>query len=252
LLAFVGTLWVIGVVLLAGAVIGQSVNLGGAELPALTSTKVRKAVAAIGVFALLLGLLLYVQSLAETGAAGQAAGSSGSPAADAPQPSNADDPLVSPNVSPTPSSVPDTTSSPKDSPPREPSSAPPTQSKPRAPTVRVRWHGQLLLYSNGAPVGWWLDNVPPTRAVIGDLGLECDCHPGEVVAPAIAAWDGSEPPDYRQCSEMSGLLARRALAVQEGSMACLKTLNGRLGYFTVTSMPGTSEVIVEATIWDRR
>ena len=118
--------------------------------------------------------------------------------------------------------------------------------------MRVRWHGQLLIYSNGAPAGWWLDNVPPTRAVIGDLGLECDCHPGEVVAPAIAAWDGSEPPDYRQCFEMSGLLARRALAVQEGSMACLKTMSGRLGYFTVTSMPGTSELIVEATIWDRR
>jgi hypothetical protein len=97
-----------------------------------------------------------------------------------------------------------------------------------------------------------LDNVPPTQAVIGDLGLECDCHSGEVVANAIAVWDGPALPKYQQCSEMSGQLARRALAVAEGSMACLRTQNGRLGYFTVTSMPGPSELNVEATIWDRR
>jgi len=110
----------------------------------------------------------------------------------------------------------------------------------------------LRLYSNGQPTGWWLDNVPPTQAVIGDLGLECDCHPGEVVANAIAAWGGPQPPQYRQCSEMSGQLARQALAVQEGAMACLRTWDGRLGYFTVTSVSGPSDLNVQATIWDRR
>ncbi|MFE2601033.1 hypothetical protein ACFXCZ_31840 [Streptomyces sp. NPDC059396] len=118
--------------------------------------------------------------------------------------------------------------------------------------MKVRWQGSLRLYSNGAPTGWWLDNTPPAQAMVGDLGMECDCHPGEVVGNAIAAWEGPALPTYQQCSEMSGQLARRALAVQEGSMACLRTQNGRLGHFTVTSVLGPSELNVEATIWDRQ
>ncbi|GGR59806.1 hypothetical protein GCM10010236_10690 [Streptomyces eurythermus] len=43
-----------------------------------------------------------------------------------------------------------------------------------APAVSVRWQGTLLLYSNGVCSGWWLDDRPPSRALAGDLGLECD------------------------------------------------------------------------------
>ncbi|MFE4369675.1 hypothetical protein ACFRMN_15870 [Streptomyces sp. NPDC056835] len=150
-------------------------------------------------------------------------------------------------TSPTPTPTPTPTSSPD---PPAPTPEPPP--RPTAPTVKVRWQGTLLLYSNGAPTGWWLDNRPPTQALLGDLGLECDCHPGEVVGNALAAWDGPTPPAYQQCSEMSGQLARRVVAVQEGAMACLRTQNGRLGYFTVTSVLGPSELNVEATIWDRQ
>lgn len=254
LLAFVGSLWVVGVVLLVGAVIGRSVTLGGTELPALTTPKVRVAVAGIGVFALVLGMLLYVPTLTGTGSGAAATGRAGGPpssaSAEAPQPPGTEGSSRSATPTPTPSPSPDAPSPEEDSTPTASSST--TEPKPSAPTVRVRWQGTLLLYSNGAPTGWWLDNVPPTPATIGDLGLECDCHPGEVVANAIAAWDGSQPPKYQQCSALSGQLARRALAVQEGAMACLKTWDGRLGYFTVTSMPGPSELNVAATIWDRR
>ncbi|MFJ7271260.1 hypothetical protein ACIQV3_32235 [Streptomyces sp. NPDC099050] len=114
----------------------------------------------------------------------------------------------------------------------------------------MRWQGTLLLYSNGGPVGWWLDGVPPSGAVLGDLGLECDCHPGEVEGRAIAAWDGATPPGYRDCSAMKGLLAWRSLAVQPGDMACLKTHSGRLGYFTVTDVAGPAEFEVAVTVWD--
>ncbi|MGW2777302.1 hypothetical protein ACWC4C_33185 [Streptomyces olivaceoviridis] len=135
----------------------------------------------------------------------------------------------------------------------DPSTPAPTPT-PRltAPAVSVRWQGTLLLYSNGAPSGWWLDDRPPSRALVGDLGLECDCHPGEVDGNALAAWHGAARPTYQQCSEMSGQLTRRALPVQEGSMACLKTLDGRLGYFTVTSIMGPAELNLEATVWDRQ
>ncbi|MEU6934372.1 hypothetical protein AB0A05_35140 [Streptomyces sp. NPDC046374] len=107
-----------------------------------------------------------------------------------------------------------------------------------------------MLYSNGGPVGWWLDSVPPSNAMIGDLGLECDCHPGEVVGNALVAWDGATPPGYEDCSATRGRLARRALAVQEGAMACLRTQNGRLGSFTVTRVSGPAEFDVTVTVWD--
>ncbi|MFD9005069.1 hypothetical protein ACFV0T_29635 [Streptomyces sp. NPDC059582] len=110
----------------------------------------------------------------------------------------------------------------------------------------------MTLYSNGAPTGWRLDERPPTQVLLGDLSLECDCHPGEVVGNAIAAWNGSALPTYQQCSAMSDQLARRALAVQEGTMVCLRTQEGRLGYFTVTNVLGPSEFNMEATIWDRQ
>ncbi|MFI0193088.1 hypothetical protein ACH4PW_36935 [Streptomyces sp. NPDC017082] len=123
---------------------------------------------------------------------------------------------------------------------------------PRLTAPAVRWQGTLLLYSNGAPSGWWLDDRPPSRALVGDLGLECDCHPGEVDGNALAAWHGAARPTYQQCSEISGQMARRALPVQEGSMACLRTVDGRLGYFTVTGIMGPAELNLEATVWDRQ
>ncbi|WP_186319065.1 5'-methylthioadenosine/S-adenosylhomocysteine nucleosidase [Streptomyces sp. SAJ15] len=231
----------------------------------LASPKVRGAAAGVGVFVLLLGSAHYAGYLPNAGVVDhgkdQATGTPGNHSTPLSQPSDPDEPRPSPTPSPPPSPAPDTSPSDVPTPSPSPSSStpspspPPPEDPPRpgptAPTVRVRWQGTLSLYSNGAPMGWWLDNAPPTRALIGDLGLECDCHPGEVVANAIAAWDGPQQPRYQQCSEMSGQLARRALTVQVGSMACLRTQNGRLGYFTVTSMPGPSQVNVEATVWDR-
>ncbi|MCQ4207454.1 hypothetical protein [Streptomyces longispororuber] len=251
MLAVVGSLWVVGVILLAGAVIGQAVNLGGAELPALTSPKVRWTVAAIGALALVLGTLLYVQNLSSTGGTGggRAAGPSPSPSAAPATPTDdPSPPSPAPDTS-TPAPTPSRTPSPS-VPPPDTSPAPTPRPGPSKPAVRVRWQGSLLLYSNGAPTGWWLDGVPPGQAVIGDLGLECDCHSGEVVANAIARWDGSRPPDHQQCADLSGQLARRALAVHEGTVACLRTQEGRLGYVTVTSVRGPSEFTVEATVWD--
>lgn len=52
------------------------------------------------------------------------------------------------------------------------------------------------------------------------------------------------------CSAAKGRLARRALAVQAGDMACLRTWNGRLGYVTVTDVSGPAEFEVEVTVWD--
>ncbi|MFI5764677.1 MULTISPECIES: hypothetical protein [unclassified Streptomyces] len=114
----------------------------------------------------------------------------------------------------------------------------------------MRWTGDLLLYSNGGPVGWWLDSVPPSNAVLGDLGLECDCHPGEIEGHAILAWEGVKPPGYQDCAAKQGLLAWRSLAVQPGDMACLRTQNGRLGYLTVTAVPGPAEFEVAVTVWN--
>ncbi|WFB10595.1 5'-methylthioadenosine/S-adenosylhomocysteine nucleosidase [Streptomyces sp. LX-29] len=235
----------------------------------LASPKVRGAAAGVGVFALLLGSAHYAGYLPNAGASGgdqgQATDTPGDYSTAPSQSGDTDEPRrPSPTTSPPPSPAPDTSTSqdaptpspslssstPSPSPP-PPADPPRPRPRPTAPTVQVRWQGTLSLSSNGAPMGWWLDETPPTRALIGDLGLECDCHPGEIVATAIAAWEGPQQPRYQQCSEMSGQLARRALTVQVGSMACLRTQNGRLGYVTVTSMPGPSQLNVEATVWDR-
>ncbi|MFJ8826643.1 hypothetical protein ACIREE_33345 [Streptomyces sp. NPDC102467] len=253
--AFVGTLWVVGVVLLVGAVIGQAVTLGGTELPALTSVRLRWTIAGIGVFALLLGSLLFAQNLSATSGAGggHVAEPPPSTATGSQRPSSPVTGRTSPSASPTPDPPRDPAAS-QDERTEDPPVIPsPSASKaaPARPAVKARWKGTLLIYSNGAPTGWWLDQVPPAQAVIGDLGLECDCHAGEVVANAIAEWDGPQAPTYQQCSSVSGQLARRALAVTEGTKACLRTQNGRLGSITVTSVAGPYEMNVEATVWDR-
>ncbi|MFF3212515.1 hypothetical protein ACFYYB_17825 [Streptomyces sp. NPDC002886] len=151
------------------------------------------------------------------------------------------------------SSPPASPPSPSPSVPSAPSSSsvPPAKPKPKpAPTPKVRWQGPLLLYSNGAPGGWWLDRVPPSGAGVGDLGLSCDCHAGEVEGHALVAWEGAKPPGYRDCSAVKGLLAGRSLVARTGGMACLMTLEGRLGYFTVTKVSGPSEFEVAVTVWD--
>ncbi|MBO1330376.1 hypothetical protein [Streptomyces sp. VRA16 Mangrove soil] len=249
MLGIIGTLWVVGLVLLAAAIIGQSISLGGTEVPALTQPKLRWAVAAIGVFALILGALLYGQSLSAAGGSPRGGGAVTVPPTASAQPSPSPPPASTSSRPPSPTTAPPEPSRSDDT--TEPPSEAPRTPGPAAPAVKVRWHGALLLRSTGEPTGWWLDQVPPTYAVIGDLGLECDCHAGEVVANAIASWEGARPPTYQQCAELSGRLARRALAVRKGTTACLRTWEGRLGYVTFTSVPGPYEFNVEATVWDQ-
>lgn len=62
---FAGIIWLIGVVLLVSAVVGQAIKIRGIELPALTNRSSRIALAVVGVVALLLGGALFLRHLYE-------------------------------------------------------------------------------------------------------------------------------------------------------------------------------------------
>lgn len=56
---FAATLWIIGIVLLAAAVVGQTLKIMGNEVPALTSGAARIALGVIGLVALILGGVVH-------------------------------------------------------------------------------------------------------------------------------------------------------------------------------------------------
>ncbi|HSV66679.1 MAG TPA: toll/interleukin-1 receptor domain-containing protein [Mycobacteriales bacterium] len=125
---------------------------------------------------------------------------------------------------------------------------------PTAAAVRVWWHGTVTLDADNFNTGWFLDPSPPARAPLGDLGLVCDlsCYSNEVAGNAFVAWDGSRPPERQQCSGiLDTQLGQRRLDVRVGSVACLKTEGGRVGYLKVTSMAGLGHMKIEVTVWER-
>ncbi|MEU8760136.1 hypothetical protein [Streptomyces sp. NPDC048659] len=129
---------------------------------------------------------------------------------------------------------------------------PPAQPQPskQAQAPKVRWKGDLVLYSGGWPAGLWLDDVPPSKAAVGDLNLVCDCHPGEIDGRSVVVWEEAHPPSFQDCSVKKGLMASRSLAVRPGYMACLQTGSGRLGYLTVTAVRGPADFELAVTVWD--
>lgn len=147
-----------------------------------------------------------------------------------------------------------TTPSPASSEATATSSRPPSATTtPAPPSVTVWWTGDLKLGGfGGTGGGWWLDQNPPGRAVTGDLYYQSE---NEVAGVALVKWDQATPPDYRQCA---GLLDTRRgqawTAVRQGTTACLRTRDDRVGYFTVTRTPGSNElnasISVTATVWD--
>jgi len=67
---FIATIWIIGLLFLGAAVIGQSIKVRDVELPALTNGFARIALAAVGAVALVLGGVVYLrQPVRESGTA---------------------------------------------------------------------------------------------------------------------------------------------------------------------------------------
>lgn len=67
--ADVAVLWIIGVICLLSAIVGEALKLAGNEVSALESRQVRVAVAAVGAIALVLGLVLLHASSSPRAAA---------------------------------------------------------------------------------------------------------------------------------------------------------------------------------------
>ncbi|MER5484490.1 hypothetical protein ABT024_14875 [Streptomyces sp. NPDC002812] len=184
--------------------------------------------------------------IGQGGSAGSGAATSppGSPAPSVPPVSGQSPPPDQPpsdsSGSPAPSSVP------------VPPKSPPRSSKPaQVPQVPlVRWKGDLVLRSNGEPSGWWLDREEPAPGIPGDIGLSCDCHPGEIEGVALVAWKGAQPPGRQDCAASKGQLVEHTLAVRAGDTVCLTTTQGRLGSLTVTAVLGPAEFLVAVTVWN--
>lgn len=237
MLAYVAPLWIVGVVCLAASVVGKSMKLGGAEIPAIPSPATRFGLAIVGVLALVLGLVLFQEA------------SSPDPTPPIPGP-----PSPAPtSPSPSPPSPPLTPPAPTPPAPTPPRPSPPSPTPP-TPVERVWWQGTLILNGEAGVTGWFLDPAPPARAPLGDLGLMCglSCPSNELAGIAIVAWDSHSPPKQQQCSDLLNTrLGQRQIDVQAGSMACFKTEGGRVGYLKVASMPELHQMNLEVTVWQR-
>lgn len=152
---------------------------------------------------------------------------------------------------PSPSRTPTTTSQAQ---PTTTTTPPPSTTTTPA-QVAVFFSGSLELDGDGGPGGgWWLDDNPPRSTFTGDLFYGSD---NEIAAStALVAWDSSTPPTEAQCaSQLDTHLGIHVMQVVRGSMACLRTWEGRVGYVIVTSTSGTYDlspvISVQATVWNK-
>ncbi|GAA3812663.1 hypothetical protein GCM10022403_052950 [Streptomyces coacervatus] len=176
-------------------------------------------------------------------------------------------PGTTPGPSPTYSDTPSGTDTPAPGPttttphtnPPEPSTTPPPTPTPapsRTPTPttssesRPRWQGTLVLDGTAGVRGWFLDDVPPGRAPVGDLAVK---GPSELYgAYALARWDDSGPPTRAQCAALLNTsLGQQTLDVQKGDRACVGTENMRVAYVEVTGVPDADHIDVAVTVWQR-
>lgn len=151
-----------------------------------------------------------------------------------------------------------TTTTPRPNPPgptsTPPSTSPDTPASTPPPTVaaesRVRWQGTLRLDGTAGVRGWFLDDVPPGRAPVGDLAIQgADQLYG---AYALVRWTDSRPPTRAQCAALLNTqLGQQSLDVQEGDRACVGTENLRVGYVEVTGIPDADHIDLAATVWQR-
>ncbi|MEV0457293.1 hypothetical protein [Catellatospora methionotrophica] len=155
------------------------------------------------------------------------------------------EPSVAPSSDGPPSPTPEGSPSP---------TASPTAGVPSpAVSVRVRWHGLLVMDCCGGP-GYSLDTVPPSGAMLGDVqGVGY----AEIAGAALAEWTAATPPSRADCARrLNAVVGQRRLEVQVGSVACFQTRAGRVGHLTVVALsrPGALDSLttkVEATVWDK-
>ena len=165
-------------------------------------------------------------------------------------------PLITPTTD-TPAPGPTTSAPPPD--PPAPTTTPPS-TRPSSPSLtptppvttesRVRWQGTLRLDGTAGVRGWFLDDVPPGRAPVGDLAVQgADQLYG---AYALARWTGSRPPTRAECATLLNTrLGQQSLDVREGDRACVGTENMRVGYVGVTGIPDADHIDLAVTVWQR-
>jgi hypothetical protein len=131
------------------------------------------------------------------------------------------------------------------------SAAPP----PTTATVGFRWQGTLQLGGFGGPGGgWYLDYVPPTTAITGDLYYN-DIN--EIAANnSIVAWNRQESPGENQCASLLNTqLGHHTFDAVVGNSACFTTEAGRVGFLKVTATPGPNDInptiSVDALVWQK-
>jgi len=135
-----------------------------------------------------------------------------------------------------------------------------TTSSPAPPTtttavVRVRWQGTLQLGGYGGPGGgWFLDYVPPTPAVTGDVFYsnlnEIDSN------NSIVAWNQQQAPTENQCATLLNTqLGHHTFDAVDGNSACFSTNDNRVGFLTVTATSGPNDlnptISVSALVWQK-
>ncbi|MCX4882756.1 hypothetical protein [Streptomyces sp. NBC_00847] len=142
---------------------------------------------------------------------------------------------------------------PTTAPPSTPGKTPAPASTPApAPTAesRVRWQGSLRLDGTAGVRGWFLDDVPPGRAPVGDVAVQGAAQ--LYGASALVRWTDSRPPTRAQCATLLNTrLGQPSLDVQKGDRACVGTENLRVAYVEVTGIPDADHIDLAVTVWQR-
>ncbi|WP_329177583.1 hypothetical protein [Streptomyces sp. NBC_01477] len=229
-----------GLVCLLAGIMGESVEAGNVKLPALKKKQVRAAAAAIGVVALLLGMMVFLRDGPDPGDDSGADGPNG------PTTTLSSAPFTIPSTTPPASTPADVVPSLA---PRESVTQP---SEPEPVSAGVRWHGTLTLDGENMQTGWALDSVPPSRALTGDIGLICQlvCETGQMWGNALASWSGASPPTREQCRDrLNTTVGTQQLEAEPGTMGCVGTTDMRIAYFKMLTMRG-SHMTLEAMVWE--
>ncbi|MEU3448098.1 hypothetical protein AB0H29_12870 [Streptomyces thermolilacinus] len=142
------------------------------------------------------------------------------------------------------------------------SAAPPGTADGAAPSdaggagERVRWSGTLLITGESGPQ---LDREPPVRSpYTRDVWL-AEVDPavlqgggiGGLHTENLALWERPDTPTRAQCEELVATQGVTEVVVGQGSVVCVRTLEGRTAVLTVRSVStdARSGVVAEARVW---
>ncbi|GAA3657184.1 hypothetical protein ACG5V6_14000 [Streptomyces chitinivorans] len=117
----------------------------------------------------------------------------------------------------------------------------------------IRWQGPLVLEGYGKDLD---AEQPAGNSGKNDLNTQGAALDYDLVTfgdAIVSLWTGGEPPDYDDCAATVGAAGRHSQPLEEDSVFCFRTDEGRVGRAEVVDMPEDElapVVAFDAVVWD--